>query len=151
VPADPRDDFGVFESLEHMFFGLVDPYGAIRREIEDQLRAQVPETVVERIVAHDEPRWRTIARRSPDGARRRDDDPNRMIVTYWGVCFRARIAVSMGYTREDLAATVTFLFGRWDTTEQRVRTFFDLHGDAETGYDDAVFERRFLAFRADDP
>jgi hypothetical protein len=149
VPADPRDDFGVFEGLEHMFFGLVDPYGAIRKEVEDQLREQVPDTVVERIVTHADPRWRTIARRSTDVGR--DADPNRLIVTYWGVCFRARIVVSMGYAREDLAATVTFLFGRWDTAEQRVRTYFDLHGDAETGYDDAVFERRFLAFRADDP
>jgi hypothetical protein len=144
MAADPRDDFRAFADHEHMFFGLADPYAAIRSELSDQLRSQVPDTEVESIVVHELPRWLTIGRRL--------DDSTKLVVVYWGVCFRARIAVTLGYGREDLTATLTFLFGNWDNPEQqRVRTYFDLGADAERGFTADLFERRFLAFRNDEP
>ncbi|MEO8699154.1 MAG: hypothetical protein ABI867_03895 [Kofleriaceae bacterium] len=144
MPADPRDDFAVFADREHMFYGLVDPYAAFRGELVEQLCAQVPDTVVESIAAFDEPKWLTIGRRLDDGSK--------LVVAYWGVCFRARVAVAYGYGTEQLTAALTFLFGRWDDpAEQRVRTYFDLGDDAERGFTAERFEQRFLAFRADDP
>ena len=142
MAADPRDDFGVFAGSEHMFFGMVDPFGAIRSELADQLARQVPDTTIDSIRTYDTPKWLTIAKRVEQD----------MVVAYFGVCFRARVRVTLGYGHEDLDATLTFLFGRWDEPQsQRLRTYFDLHGDADRGFTDELFRERFLAFRADDP
>jgi hypothetical protein len=144
VAADPRDDFTIFEGAEHMFFGMVDPFGAMRSELTDQLRKQVADTEVESIRCEGEPKWLTIGKRG--------EDTTQLVVTYFGVCYRARVVVAVGYGREQLVATLTFLFGRWDDPiQQRCRTHFDFHGDAETAYADDRFRERFLAFRADDP
>jgi hypothetical protein len=138
VPADPRDDFGVFEGREHLFHGLADPFALVRDEVEATLRRQLPGGVVESIVTYDEPKWLTIARRGEPGA---------LVVASFGVCFRARIAMAIGYGREDVTATLTFLFGRWeDPEQQRMRTYFDLHADAAAGFDDDVLGLRLRAF-----
>jgi hypothetical protein len=127
-----------------MFYGMVDPFGAMRGELADQLRAQVADTEVESIRCFGEPKWLTIGKRV--------DDSTELVVAYFGVCYRAHVAVAVGYGREQLDATLTFLFGRWDDpVHQRCRTYFDFHQDAETGHADDRFRERFLAFRADDP
>lgn len=145
MPAGPRDDFAIFEGAEHMFFGVPDPLGLIREELERGLGAQVPGTVLEAIHTHDEPRWLTLGRRG-------EADPNQLVVTYFGVCFRARLAVVAGYASEELEATITLLFGRWDEPEaRRMRTRFDLHADAAPAHAPEVFQERFLAFRGEDP
>jgi hypothetical protein len=131
------DDFTAFAGSEHMFHGLGDPYGLIREEVERALGE------VAAIVTHGDPKWLTIARRTDAGT---------MVVAYFGVCVRARLTLVIDYGREVTEATATLLFGRWDQPdEQRLRTYFDLHADAERGYEDDLFQARFLAFREDDP
>jgi hypothetical protein len=131
------DDFTAFAGSEHMFFGLHDPFGLIR---EEAVRALGP---IATIVTRGEPKWLTIARRTDSGE---------MAVAYFGVCFRARLTIVVDYGRDQVDATATLLFGGWDNPEhQRLRTYFDLHDDADRGYEDDRFEARFLAFREDDP
>lgn len=140
----PRDDFTAFADSEHMFYGLHDPFVLIRDETTRALREQVPDTHVESIAVVGKPKWLTIGRRLDEG--------DQIVVTYFGVCFQARIAVAFGDGHENLEATVTFLFGRWDTPEeQRLRTYFDLAADAVCGFEDDTFRARFLAFREADP
>ena len=142
MAADPRDDFGVFASNEHMFFGLSDPFSLVRAEVEKSLKAQVADTVVESIVAHGTPKFLTLGRKVGDGSK--------IIVTYFGTCFRARVRVryDAGRKREDIAAAFTLLLGRVDERGKEVaRTFLDVHKEAESCFTDEVFEARFLKFR----
>jgi hypothetical protein len=48
VVTDARDDFGVFEGSEHMFYGLSDPFALIRAEVESSLKAQVADALSRR-------------------------------------------------------------------------------------------------------
>jgi hypothetical protein len=139
VPADPRDDFGVLVEREHLMFGFADPPGAIREAVESHVRAQAPDSVVESIVAYDDPKWLTIARR---------DDAGSGTITQFGFCVRAYLAVASGYGRERMLATLTFLVGDWDDPAHHRRgVYVDVHGDAEAAFDDDRFRQRFLAFR----
>jgi hypothetical protein len=139
VPADPRDNFEVLAEREHLMFGLVDPYGPLRECVEHHLRAEAPDTVVESIEAYDDPKWLTIARR---------DDEGSGTVTQFGFCVRAHVAVTAGYSREQISATLTLLIGGWDDPDHHRRgVHVDLHADADRGFSDAWFRQRFLAFR----
>ncbi|MEZ4241084.1 MAG: hypothetical protein R3F59_33970 [Myxococcota bacterium] len=141
---DERDDFDVFADSEHMFFGLTDPMGFLRQEIERALRSQVPSTEVVRIRAHGEPRFLTLGRRLEG------EDASRMVVTHFGCCVRVDVSAAFEGGREVLPGTLTVLFGRVDEPEARVQqTFVDLHGDAEGAYAEERFRERFLAFRAE--
>jgi hypothetical protein len=137
---DPRDDFAVLEAREHMMFGFRDPYGVIRAETEARFAPDAVESIV-----LDAPKWLTIARRDePDG--------DSGTIVQFGFCARAQIAVNAGYSVEQVAATLTFLVGGWDDPpNHRRRVHFDLHDEADAGYDDARFRARFLAFRDDEP
>jgi hypothetical protein len=140
--SDPRDDFGVFTGNEHMFYGLADPFALVRAEVERSLRAQMADTVVDSITAHGEPKFLTLGRKVGDGSK--------MVVTWFGTCFAARIAVSYdtGRKHERLAATFTLLIGRIDEPgKERARTFLDVHADAERGFTDETFQARLMAFR----
>ncbi len=145
MPADPHDDFSVFDGSEHMFFGLDDPYGVIRQETEAALRRQVPDTVVESIVTYDKPKFLTSGRKVDDG--------KHIVVTQAGCCFRARVTATgnAGALREVLPSAVTFLSKNLDQPgKQQLRMYFDLHQDAERGFTDEVFKQRFIAFRVDE-
>jgi hypothetical protein len=142
MPADPRDDFSVFAGNEHMFFTLRDPYGMMRGEVEAGLRRQVGDTEVTAIACSDVPKFLTLGRKTEDGTR--------IIVAYFAFCVRARIALTYdaGRQREDLPATLTFLFGRIEEQGRETsRVYIDVHGDAERSFTDDMFQQRFIAFR----
>ncbi|HEY0993444.1 MAG TPA: hypothetical protein VGD80_40605 [Kofleriaceae bacterium] len=144
MPADPRDDFSVFADTEHMFFTLRDPYRLIRDETEAGLRRQVSDTEVSSIVCGGVPKFLTIGRKLDGGAR--------IAVTWFAFCVQARIALTCdaGRQRDELGATLTFLFGRIDEPGREAsRVFIDLHNDAEPCFTDEVFQERFVAFRAE--
>jgi hypothetical protein len=142
MPASPDDDFSAFAGHEHMFFGLRDPFGLIREEVEAALREQVPDTDVVSIATLEQPKFLTLGRKA--------DDETQMIVTHFAFCLRARVSVLFDARRkgEVIEATLTFLFGNVDSPgKQRFRRHFDVHAQAEAEFDDARFKQRFLAFR----
>jgi hypothetical protein len=144
MPADPRDDFSAFAGAEHMLFQLRDPYRMIRHEVEAILRRQVSDTEVTAIACGEHPKFLTLGRKTEDGAK--------VIVSHFGFCVRARIALTYdaGAEREELAASLTFLFGRVDEPGRETqRVFLDVHGDAEQAYTDEGFQARFVAFRSE--
>lgn len=137
------DDFRVFDGSKHMFFGLREPFGMIRDEVESTLKRQVADSVIEHIAAYDKPKFLTIGQQT--------DDAGKVTVSAFGVCFRARIDVrfNKGKDRELLDSTLTFLFRGVDGPNLQSRVHFDLHGDAARYFDDKLFEQRFLAYRSD--
>lgn len=142
MPAGPNDDFSAFDGQEQMFFGLRDPYGTIRAEIENALREQVPDTELASVAIIDKPKFLTLGRRSEDG--------QHAVVTHFGFCARAKLAVLFDERRkgELIEATLTYLFGNVDVAgSQTCRTHFDLHEDADRHFDDEIFKRRFMTFR----
>jgi hypothetical protein len=142
MPADPRDDFSVFAGNEHMFFTLRDPYRMMRDEVEAGMRRQVADTEVTAIACSDAPKYLTLGRKIGDGAR--------IAVTHFALCVRARIALTYdgGQQRDELPATLTFLFGRIDEPGRETsRVYIDVHGDAERSFTDAMFQQRFIGFR----
>jgi hypothetical protein len=144
MPAGPEDDFSAFAGQEHMLFGLRDPFGLIRAELEEALRAQVSDTLLVSIATLEKPKFLTLGRKS--------DDEAQLIVTHFGCCLRVRLTVLFDERRkgEVIEATLTLLFGQVDVPgKQRFRRHIDLHTDAEGGFDEASFKQRFLAFRAD--
>jgi hypothetical protein len=146
MPADPRDDFGVFTGHEHMFFGIRDPFRMIRDETVSMVRRQVEDTEVDSIVCAGEPKYLTLGRKLDDGAQ--------VVVTWFGFCVHARVALHYdgGRQRDELPSVLTFLFGRVDEPGQEVsRVHLDVHADAERGFTDDVFHQRFLAFRNEPP
>ena len=148
MPADPRDDFSVFAANEQMFFTLRDPYRMMRDEVEAGLRRQVADTEVTAIACSDAPKYLTLGRKIEDGTR--------IAVAYFAFCVRAQIALTYdgGQQRDELPATLTFLFGRVDEPGREMsRVYIDVHGDAERNFTDDAFQQRFIAFRnaADDP
>jgi hypothetical protein len=143
MSADPRDDFSGFNGAEHMFFGLEQRVQMIRRHVEDGLREQVADSVVDAIVMEGEPKFLSLGRKT--------DDPHKVIVAHFGFCLRARLSLSCdsGRKHETLSAALTFLFGNVDRPgASRMQTHFDLHGDASAGFDEATFKRRLFEFRA---
>ena len=127
-----------------LLFGLRDPFGLIRDEVESGLREQVPDTDVVSIAVLGPPKFLTLGRKAEDGAQ--------LIVTHFAFCLRARLSVlfAEGRKGEVIEATLTFLFANVDAPgKQRFRRHFDVHGEAENGFDDARFKQRFLAFRAE--
>lgn len=149
MDADPRDDFAGFAGTQHMFFGLVDPLRMIREDVERGLREQVPDCVVDSITMDGDPRFLTIARKT--------EDENEVIVAHFAFALRATLVVSSAASgrRDEVArgveipAALTYLFGHVDKPgAQTCRTHFDLHADAERGFEEAELERRFLEFRA---
>jgi hypothetical protein len=144
MPAGPDDDFAPFAGLEHMFFGLRDPFGLIRDEVEESLRAQVPDTLLLSIATLETPKFLTLGRKTDAGGN--------VVVTHFAFCLRARLTVLFDERRkgEVIEATLAFLFGDVDQAgKQRFRRHIDLHDAAEAGFNDAKFKERFLAFRAD--
>ena len=144
MAADPRDDFSAFAGAEHMFFQLRDPYRMIREEVVATLRRQVSDTEVTAIACGDHPKFLTLGRKTDDGSK--------VIVTHFGFCVRARIALTYdaGAQREELLAALTFLFGGVDEPgHETQRVFLDVHGDAEPAYTDEGFQARFVAFRGE--
>ena len=142
MPAQPEDDFSAFAGSEQMFFGLRDPFGMIRAEIENALREQVPDTVLASLAISGKPKFLTLGRRNDDG--------RHAVVTHFGFCARAKLAVlfDQGRKGELIEATLTYLFGNVDVPgSQTCRTHFDLHEDADRHFDDEVFKRRFMTFR----
>jgi len=126
-----------------MFFGLEQPFQMIRRHVEDGLRKQVADTVVDAIVMEGQPKFLTLGRKT--------DDASMVIVAHFGLCLMARLSLSCddGRKHETLPAALTFLFGNVDRPgESTMQTHFDLHRDASSGFDDESFKRRFLKFRA---
>lgn len=145
MPASPDDDFSPFEGSEHMFFGLRDPFGLIRSEVEDGLREQIPDTEVISIATLEKPKFLTLGRKT-------EDDEGKVIVTHFAFCLRARLTVLFDERRkgEVIEATLTFLFGNVDQPgKQRFRRLFDMHDDANAQFDDEKLKQRFLAFRAE--
>lgn len=136
------DDFGIFDESQHMFFGLSDPSAWIRESIESMLSSQVPDTDVESIAAYGEPKWLTLGRK-------KEDDPNKVIVTAFAVCFRATVRARTPRATEDLEATFTGCFKGLGggSSEPSSRTWLDLHADAETAFDEEALQARFLEFR----
>jgi hypothetical protein len=140
MPASPDDDFSAFLGQEHMFFGLRDPFGLIRSEVEEGLRQQIADTEVVSIATVGEPKFLTLGRKA---------EGEQVVVTHFAFAVRAKLTVLFDERRkgELIEALLTFLFGDVDTNEKRFRRFIDVHADAERGFDDAAFKERFLAFR----
>jgi hypothetical protein len=144
MPADPRDDFRVFAGNEHMFFTLRDPYRMIRDEIEASLRRQVSDTEIISIACTDPPKFLTLGKKIGDGTR--------VAVSFFAFCVRTRIALTYdaGQQRDELSATLSFLFGRIDEPGRETsRIHVDVQADAERAFTDEVFQERFAAFRTE--
>lgn len=141
MPADPRDDFGIFEDHEHMFFGIGDPFAMIREETTNILQQQVPGTEIESIQCHGEPNWLTLGRKIPD-------DPQHIVLGHFAFCFRCKLSVAAPGGAEVLDATMTFMFGDMDKPgEQKMRVDMALHADAAAAITPDAFQQRFLEFR----
>lgn len=141
MPAGPDDDFSPFAGSEHLFFGLRDPFGLIRQEVEEGLRQQVADTEVLSIATLQPPKFLTLGRKSDD---------EQLVVTHFAFCLRARLTVLFDERRkgEVIEAALTFLFGNVDQPgKERYRRHFDMHAEADAQFDDARFKQRFLAFR----
>lgn len=140
--TDTRDDFAIFEGLEHMFFGLDEPFAVIREELEAMFRQQVPSSKLNSITARGEPRFLTLGRRL-------EDDEDKIVVTHYGVCFQCTVDVESDDHREpELACTMTLAFGDIDAPgEQRMQTWMDLHADADPAFEEDAFKAKFLEFR----
>jgi hypothetical protein len=143
--TDPRDDFGVFEGSEHMFFGLDRPFAVLREELESMFRQQVPSSRLNAIVADGEPKFLSLGRRL-------EDDEDKLIVTHYAVCFQSTIDVEADDHREpELRCTMTIAFGDIDRPgEQRMQAWMDVHADADPAFEDEAFKSKFLAFRYGD-
>jgi hypothetical protein len=141
MPASPDDDFSAFQDREHMFFGLRDPLGMIRAEVESALREQIADTELVAIQTSGQPKFLTLGRKAEDG--------ETMVVTHFGFAVRAKLTVLFDQRRkgEVLESLLTFLFADVDTNHRRFRRFFDLHEEAERAFEDEPFKQRFLAFR----
>lgn len=140
MPTNPADDFRIFEGAEHMFFGLPDPFGVIREETEAGLKRQVPDTELVSIVAHGEPRFIATGAKSDDGT---------MHATDFGFCFRATmtVAFNQGRNEEILESALTFLFGGLSRSEGvRLKTYSDLHAEADRNFREELLEQRFRVF-----
>ncbi|RYZ04905.1 MAG: hypothetical protein EOO73_22280 [Myxococcales bacterium] len=140
MPASPDDDFSAFRGQEHMFFGLKDPFGLIRSEVEDALRQQIADTEVVSVATLGEPKFLTLGRKTED---------TQVVLTHFAFAVRAKLTVLFDERRkgEVIEALLTFLFGDVDGPDKRFRRFIDVHEEADRGFDDAVFKERFLAFR----
>lgn len=126
-----------------MFFNLTDPFAFVREQVQTALRAQVPDTSVDAIRCHDAPKWLTIGRKL-------DDEPDKVVVGHFGVCFRCDIDVKTPDHAETLPATLTLLFRDIDQPgKEDMRYSMDLFADAATAYEDDVFKTRFLEFRTE--
>lgn len=142
MPASPDDDFSPFAGSEHLFFGLRDPFGLIRQEVEQSLREQISDTEVISITTLEKPKFLTLGRKT--------EDELHVVVTHFAFCLRARLTVLFDARRkgEVLEATLSFLFGNVDQPgKERFRRHFDLHEDAERHFDEEKLKDRFLAFR----
>jgi hypothetical protein len=146
VPLDSRDDFSGFEGREDVFHGLRDPFGMIRRELEQALREQRPDVEVVSIQMGGEP---LVVR----AGRKVDDESG--VVTHFGFCLRALLALTYdaGQGHETLPAALSFLFAYVDQppARRKLRTYFDLHGEAEDGFSEAKLKQRVLKLRKDFP
>jgi hypothetical protein len=143
MPADPRDDFSIFDGSEHMFFAVNDPFAMVREELENSLRRQVPSTQVHAIRCFGEPKFLTVGRQV-------SEDDERMQVTHYGVCFQCVIALETEHHSQDLRCTAGFYLGDIDKAgEERLRTYIDVGDDADGAFDDEVFKGRFMQFRQD--
>lgn len=81
------DDFSKLEPTKHMLMWLADePFLAIRRQVEQMLQQQVPDSRLAMFRVESEPQWLT-------GARPGNDDPNRAIVVRTGVAFEFTLNV----------------------------------------------------------
>jgi hypothetical protein len=142
-PPDPRDEFAGFAGNEHMFFGLADPYGLIRGELERGLREQVPDTAIASIQMGGEPLFLTLARQEGDSA----------VVTHFAFCLQALVSLSYagGSKSESWPAALTFLFAHVDqpAARRKLRTYFDLHDETKVGYTAEKLKERLLKLRAD--
>ncbi|KAB2896646.1 MAG: hypothetical protein F9K40_14120 [Kofleriaceae bacterium] len=143
LPMDvhPRDDFSAFTGYEHMFVRVAEPYALIRSEVEAGFRRQVADSVVEVI--------QTIGSAKFLAVGRPDVDPQDIAVRHYAFCVRAIVTVSYaaGSRREEVPTSITFLFGNVERAgEENVRTHFDVNRDAARGFEDDVFEERFMTF-----
>lgn len=140
--SDPRDDFGCFAGSEHMFFGIREPFGLIREQVENMFRSQVASSRIHSIRAEGEPKFLTIGRRS-------EPDDGMVVVSHFAMCFRCSVDVESDEHREPaLRCTMMMAFGDVDKRgEARMRAWMDLHADADAAFDDEVFRQRFLEFR----
>jgi hypothetical protein len=142
VPADPRDDWAAFAGREEMFYGLPDPFGQIRAEVQAGLRRQVADAELVKITTSEEPKLATAAREVNEG--------RQLEVTAFAFMFRAKLDVCSGpggVRQDKLDAAVTMMFGRLDRPgEQTSRTYFDLNADAAKNFDDEVLKQRFVDF-----
>jgi hypothetical protein len=145
MPADPRDDFGAFAGSEHFLTWLRDPYAMIREAIEDGVRHNVADTIVDSIATFDVPYfvfdgpWFPARTRSAGGGA----DPR---VTCAGFCVALRCAVrtpSLGRS-EILVGALTVMMGRIDKPgRETMRVMFDPHGDFQRAFNEQTLKRRF--------
>lgn len=141
--ADPRDDFSPFRESAHMFFGMQDPFGFVRRSLEDALKEQVPSTRILAIRCHGEPKFLTLGQRL-------EDDAGKIVVTQWATCFQCRIDVETDDHAEELPTTVTLCAGDLDEPgAERTRLFVDVFEDADAAFEEEAFKERFLEFRSE--
>jgi hypothetical protein len=144
VGDEAYDEFSGFAGSEHMFFGLAEPFQFIRRQVESSFREQVSDSIVRSIRMQGAPKFLTIARKT-------DDDETTAIVAHFAFCLRATVIVHSATSnlREEVKATLTFMFGHMDKPGIKTsRAHIDLHEEADAAYDDALFKKRFLSFRA---
>jgi hypothetical protein len=140
VITEREDDFRVFDGQEHMFFGIANPWGFIRYEIEEALRSSPPHFQVEQITAYDTPKFLTLCREA-------DADGNATI-SHYGFSFKAKLKVSHPQVGTDVVMDMimTCFFADIDQPKPRKVAIFDLK-NTEGKFTDEIFTERFIQFR----
>lgn len=135
------DDFTNLEQTRHMLEWLADdPYQAIRSKIEDTLRQQVADSVLESLRVTSQPQWLT-------GARRTEEDNDKAILVRTAVVFEFELAVASGGQLHSLSGTFSWAGINLDDPENRQqRIWFDLGGTlAEFGSQGELANRIYFA------
>lgn len=118
------DDFTALKETEHMFQWLADkPYAAVRANIEDMLMQQVAGSRLAELRITSAPRWLS-------GARKSEDEADKVILVRAGVAFEFALRVEAEGRHHDLRGVYTWVGVHLDKPgQQKQRTWLDLDGN----------------------
>lgn len=130
-------DFSKLNDTEHMLQWLADqPYEEIFGEVQGMLAQQVPGSVLESFVVTSEPQWLT-------GARKSEDEEEKVILVRTGLAFEFELAVHGNGQLHELSGVFSWAAGAMDEPENRHhRCWLDIGGTLdEFGASGALKER----------
>ena len=132
------DDWKAFTDLEHLFFGMANPFAFLRACIEEVIRQGDPRATVESVHTVDAPKHLAVA-----------SAESRQILAF-AIVFRAHLEIARpeGGPADRVDATVSVFLGDLDKPgRQRVARFIDLGENGVAAFDDSQFSARFQEFQ----